>query len=399
MNNPQSWVLIAGSYLIAFSASGEILQLSEGEMAERVGGTDINVLSINPGERTQLDNLYIRGEVETILQPPGQVTISQNVGNGKHVASTIATSPNGQVISGFSQEEGEWITSLLYPLNNPPSNIVFRVCNIGEDGSLGNPCTLIPDSGGTLVNVDIDDDVHVRGVWFHNMVDGAQAAYIPSYVAKGLVDWTTNGNASSILVNGQLPAAASTTDAIWTQCPVDETLQFRSIGYDNVDATGWMFSFNTDYTMMNIEPAPNAIPAAYRNHALSIDPGRDYIHVYIVNGFTTGGAGVPSNAVGLSNSLQTNLIAIKDSFINGNAQAIAARVLAHEIAHSQSLAHASFPCSGGSSSRLMCGNINLAGDGLLAGPGYGNANECLATYWGKPLGVSAPLTTLTNLNQ
>ncbi len=371
-----SRIILAVAFLhFIFLSSVRGSDMLDGEMKNTIGGASISVSTVSPGSRVGQDNLLIRGTIEEAIPGSGStVTLTQDVGNGKVLASTVSTALNGQTYNGQPEKEGDWAVSLFYPLNKPPSAINFRVCVGNESGSAGNPCSLVPYAGASIANVDIQNTVRVRGVWFHNIRDGNQASFIPDSTLNAMVDWYANGDDSAVFPSGQFPGASQNVDQIYGQCGLANRVQFRRHRIDTVDATAWQ-PITTDWTVMVTDGVIPTVPNRYRNHANTIDPQRSFLHVYIVNDFLRPD-GAHYDVVGIANSLNDNILAIEDAYVNGNGFDGITRLLAHEIGHTQGLEHVVVPCNATVTSNLMCTTIGWGGRSIS------NA-QCAASHAGS----------------
>ncbi len=333
----------------------EDIALTEEEMVQIYGGAAVDVTNINPNQRLGNDQIYLRGEIDHIFEPTS-MKIYQNTGNGKAWYTTVST----PVTPGESVKEGTWVSSWNYPLDVAPGDISIRVCNPNEgEGTGGVPCTLVPGADGDIANVDINDSVKVYGVWFHNVTDSGQAAYVSPTLLRELVDWWANGNASDILASGVfLPTKALNADEIFDNCSVSQRIQLRYYKTDTVDASSWSPT-STDWTRFSVGSGYPWLPVQYGNYTQSIDPQGKYLHVYIVNSIT-------GSTVGLANGYSDNFVAIEDSYMNSSSFTINSRLLTHELGHTQGLYHTSSPCSGTGGSNVMCPSTGTFGDSITS---------------------------------
>lgn len=359
----KSKLIIGLATLVCYthSVTADLKPISDEALGTIHGGAAVDVTNISPNQRLGNDQIYLRGEIDHIFEPT-EMQIYQNTGNGKAWYTTVST-PLG---SG-SVKEGSWVSSWNYPLNEPPGDISIRVCNpdTGE-GSGGTPCTLVPGTDGDIANVDINDSVKVYGIWFHNVKDGSQAAYVSPSLLMDLVDWWANGNASDILVGGvSLPTEARNADEILDNCSVSKRIQLRYYTTDTVDASSWTPTA-TDWTRFSVGSGYPWLPTQYGDYTQSIDPTGKYLHVYIVNSIT-------GSTVGLANGYSDNFVAIEDSYMNSVSFTINSRLLTHELGHTQGLYHASSPCSGTSGSNVMCPSTGTFGDSITS-------SQCTTVY-------------------
>lgn len=342
-------------------AMAEITPIDEETQSTLLGGAAVDVTNISPGTRLGNDQIYLRGEIDHIFEPTS-MKVYQNTGNGKAWYTTVSTPENSEGV-----KEGSWVSSWNYPLNEPPGDISIRVCNPNNgEGSGGTPCTIVPGTDGDIANVDINNNVRVYGVWFHNVTDGTQSAYVSPTLLRQLVDWWANGNRSDILVGGwSLPDEARNADEILDNCSVNSRIQLRYYRTDTVDASSW-WPTSTDWTRFPVGSGYPWLPTVYGNYVASIDPGSNYLHVFIVNSIT-------GSTVGLANGYSDNFVAIEDSYMNGASFRTNARLLTHELGHTQGLYHASSGCTGSTSSNVMCPSTGTFGDGITS-------TQCTTVY-------------------
>lgn len=328
--------------------------INEIELNTLLGGAAVDITNISPNQRIGKDQILVRGEIDHIFEPTS-MKIYQNTGNGKAWYTTVSTAENSEGV-----KEGAWVSSWNYPLNKPASTLSVRVCNPGTgEGTGGTPCTLVPGTDGDIANVDIDNSVKVYGVWFHNVVDGDQAAYVSPGLLRELVDWWANGNASDILTaGGALPVEANNSDDIFDNCSISQRIQLRYYKTDTVNASAWTPT-GTDWTRFAVGSGYPWLPVQYGNYTNSIDPQQKYLHVYIVNSIT-------GSTVGLANGYADNFVAIEDSYMNSVSFTINSRLLAHELGHTQGLYHASSPCSGSAGSNFMCPSTGTFGGAITS---------------------------------
>lgn len=366
------------------SAASDLIPLSAAELNSTVGGAAISVVEPRAGARIDRDNIFIKASVFTVGDRREQIQIQTQLGDGKTWYTPLAMKE-----SGSRSRRGEYVASQYFDLASPPISLYFKRCLSGVNSELCEAGELMGNK--EVRDVDIDPAVKVVGVWFHNMLDGDNAASVSSKILADSVDWIADGNLSDIMVDGEEPEAADNIDRVYRGCGI----QFRLRNVDTVDATEWL-PLNTDWTHVETlnpevpEGSTNKfdykdyMPKNYRDHVANIDPTGDYMHVFIVNSIN-GGSG------GFANSYADNLIAVTDDFISGYEFTEAARLIAHEIGHTQGLLHISQDDWGDKCARSETDNLMCPG-GITDVPGRRlDAEQCAE--------MAKTLSTVKNLNR
>jgi len=316
---------------MSVSADVEPIPLDESEMLSTIGGVTATIYTPEPGARLLDDELIVRGAVWNYSEKTME-TITVDAGNGKSLDFYVDTSVNnGQINYGFFE------AVILYPLDGPPTDLTVKSCNTGEYV----PCQNVIH---TVANIDLDPRLKVGRVWFHHIEDNGQKTSTNKFLPF-FVDYP-----SRLAVAGNYPEEYYNTDEFFKQCNPDYPMQFRTKDMDTVDASEW-YPESHNYTTVDGGAANSDSIIGFRDYVSTIDPFKEFFHVFIVNNIYNSTAGEP---MGLSLEA-SNIIFLKSSFINENSFNEANRVLAHELGHSLYIDDQTYGCYHDPNERnIMC---------------------------------------------